>query len=322
MPRQSIPAEEVRMDSPTDPRQSDGPPRNDLQHTLIAQALRDEGGADRPPAFIEQLTSEIDRRQPPGQAAPMAEFARQFYDKFPLKELQGRALSDLYASASGGWHFLQNYDASRPKVQIFNPEFDRHGWQLPHTVVALLCRDMPFALDSVRGELNSRNITIITIHSVSLRVQRDEQHHLLRLLSHNGDGAAAAAIATEAFIYLEINRHSNPEDIAQLQQAIIEVLAEVECVVDDFTPMRARAAEVRRQLPAGAGNGNGSAAKRAAVEEVGRFIDWLLDDNFTFLGYEYLQVDHAGAQPRIERAADAYGLLRGASSASERDLRA
>jgi glutamate dehydrogenase len=310
------------MESPTDPRQSDGQPRNDLQHTLIEQTLREQSGGDRHPALIEQLTAEIERRQPAGQAEPMAEFARQFYDKFPLQELHGRALSDLYASASGGWHFLQNYDASRPKVQIFNPEFDRHGWQLPHTVVALLCRDMPFALDSVRGELNSRNITIITIHSASLRVQRDERHRLLRLLPHNG-GTAAADTTTEAFIYIEINRHSNPDDLAQLQQAILQVLAEVECVVDDFGPMRARAAEVRRQLPAGAGNGNGSDAKRAAMEEVGRFIDWLLDDNFTFLGYEYLQVHYAGEQLRVEpAAAAAYGLLRGAHTVSESDLRA
>jgi glutamate dehydrogenase len=308
------------MESPTDPRQAAGRPRSDPPQPLIGQALSDQTG-DRHPALIEQLTAEISRHQPPAQAEPMAEFARQFYDKFPLQELHGRALSDLYASASGGWHFLQNYDASRPKVQIFNPEFDRHGWQLAHTVIALLCRDMPFALDSVRGELNSRNISIITIHSASLRVQRDEQHRLLCLLPHNG--VADAGVTTEALIYLEINRHSNPEDLAQLQQAILDVLAEVECVVDDFAPMRERAAAVRRQLPAGAGNGNGNDAKRAALEEVGRFIDWLLDDNFTFLGYEYLQVLHSGDQPRVERATDAaYGLLRTAHTASESDLRA
>lgn len=321
------------MDSHTDPQsgpqqpqkkpnaqQRSGSHHNAADDTSAAdqQTLESQHPSlDQHHTLIEQLTAEIGRQLPPEQAVPMAEFAQQFYAKFPLQELHGRELSDLYASAYGGWHFLQYYDAGRPKVQIFNPDFDQHGWQLPHTVIALLCRDMPFALDSVRGELNSRNITIVTIHSASLHVRRDARHRLVQLLERN-DGTDAPDATTEAFIYVEINRHSNPDDLAQLQSAIEQVLGEVERVVDDFVPMRARAAEARKAQAAGA-----DGLSPSVVDEVGRFIDWLLDDNFTFLGYEYLEVDYDSGQPLIELVGDcSYGLLRGTQTSSVADLHA
>ncbi|HSB97973.1 MAG TPA: NAD-glutamate dehydrogenase, partial [Spongiibacteraceae bacterium] len=276
------------------------------EHTRVEQHTRAEQDT-----LIEQLRSEIVQRLPSEQAPQVLEFTRQFYDKFPLQELRGRPLSDLYASTYGGWHFLQHYDDSRPKVRIFNPDFEQHGWQLQHTVVAVLCRDMPFVLDSVRGELNSRNISIITIHSASLQVRRDDQQRLLQLMPRNGaDGSAS----TEAFLYLEINRHSNPDDLAQLQQAIEQVLREVECVVDDFAALRARCAEVRNAI---------AVKDDAEAGAAQAFTDWLLDDNFTFLGYEYLQVSADGDKTRIERSGEsALGLLRARGSSGADDLAA
>jgi glutamate dehydrogenase len=254
----------------------------------------------------------VERRSPADQAAAIAEFARQYYEGFPVEELRGRSLSDLHASTYGGWRFLQYYDPARPKVRVFNPEFERHGWQLGHTVVVILFRDLAFALDSVRAELNRRNITIYTIHAASLRVRRDTDHRLLQLLPRNGGGGD---ISAEALLYLEINRHTNPEEIADLERSLDDILREVALVVDDFTPMVAQARRAREEVAATPG------ADADAVAEIQAFIDWLLNDFFTFLGYEYLVVSYADEVPKVTRDSDrSLGLLRRRSSFGQADL--
>ena len=235
--------------------------------------------------LVRQLLEEAARRVPAADAAQIAAFIEQYYDHFPLEELRGRSLSDLYASTYGSWRFLQYYDRSRPKVRVLNPEFERHGWQLSHTVVAIICRDMPFALDSVRAELNSRNITIYTIHSSALRTRRGSDGMLQALLpdtTTEGEG-----IAGEALLYLEIDRHSDAAALADIERTLDEILREVALVVDDFPAMLARVDEAHAAL-------DGAAAEPGEVVEVQAFLDWLRQNFFTFLAYEYLQVDSDG----------------------------
>jgi glutamate dehydrogenase len=265
--------------------------------------------------LIKQLTTDIERHLPAAQAAPLSEFARQYYENFPVDELRGRPLGDIYAATYGSWHFLQHYDSNRAKVRVFNPEFERHGWQLGHTVVAIICPNVPFALDSVRGELNSRNITIFTIYSLSLRVRRDDQHRLLELLERNDE--RSDGVSSEAFLYLEISRHSHADEIAELEEELRDVLREVNTAVRDYQPMceRARAAA------------NDIVGDNLLAEEARAFIRWIVADNFTFLGYERFHVDYfigssgASGQPQVRRDdAASLGLLSARSSYGASDL--
>lgn len=263
--------------------------------------------------LIKQLLAEIERRLNPEQAPSVGEFARQYYETFPMDELRGRQLGDVYASTYGSWHYLQYYDSARPKVRVFNPEFERHGWQLGHTVVAILCRRMAFALDSVRGELNRRNITIYTIHSVELRLKRDAEHRLVELLprgaARNGDSSE------EILLYLEINRHTNADEIAELEDTLREILGEVAVVEGDFPAMMERAREARVEV------GQAPACDGERCLEVQAFVDWMLAGYFTFLGYEYLQVEYRDEQPIVTRVRDRdLGLLKRRSSFGLVDL--
>ena len=60
-----------------------------------------------------------------------------------------------------------------PKVRVYNPRFEEHGWQSTHTAVEIVTDDMPFLIDSVSMELNRRGCGVhLIIHPV-LRVRRD-----------------------------------------------------------------------------------------------------------------------------------------------------
>src|SRR5690606_19640202 len=65
----------------------------------------------------------------------------------------------------------------------------------------------------------------------------------------------------------------------------LDVLGDVRLAVADFAPMRARA----QQLLAGLDKARGKGAP-AELEEVKTFLAWLLDNHFTFLGYEEFTV--------------------------------
>ena len=60
-------------------------------------------------------------------------------------------------------------------MRVYNPDFEQHGWQSPHTVIEIVTDDMPFIVDSVTMELGRQGYAIdLVIHPV-IRVRRDDQ---------------------------------------------------------------------------------------------------------------------------------------------------
>src|SRR5204863_297986 len=69
-----------------------------------------------------------------------------------------------------------------PKVRVYNPQFDEHGWGSTHTAVEIVTDDMPFLIDSVTMELNRRGYGVhLIIHPV-IRVLRDSEDHLTAVM--------------------------------------------------------------------------------------------------------------------------------------------
>ena len=56
------------------------------------------------------------------------------------------------------WPAIEEFHA---ELLLEMPDLEAHGWESNHSVVVVIARDMPFLLDSVRGELNRRNATIL-----------------------------------------------------------------------------------------------------------------------------------------------------------------
>ncbi len=66
---------------------------------------------------------------------------KQLQERVPVEDLVDRRLDDLYGATLSIWQFLQHHDPQSPKVRIFNPDFEEHGWQSTHTFVAVLHED-------------------------------------------------------------------------------------------------------------------------------------------------------------------------------------
>lgn len=246
--------------------------------------------------LLEQLGSRIISHYKPDDGAILTEFAHQLYIGYPTEDLKDRQLADIYGSLVDSWSFVQQSDSSLVKIRVYNPDFLQHGWELKHTVVEILCRDMPFIMDSVRGELNRRNITIHSIHSAVLPVVRDKSYQLQELLPSRSviDSRKVDHFNEEALLYLEIGRISEKQEQQDISTSISEVLQQVSLVVNDFDAMLDRTKEVIESI-------RNSFKFVKDKEETIAFVEWLCDDKFTFLGFEKLQVNYKDGLPEICR---------------------
>ncbi len=269
-------------------------------------------------AFFQQLSACIDEKLSGEQAAKLNDFARIYYSQHDLEELEGTALNDIFGSAFSWWNFVQHYSSNAPKVRVYNPSLEEDGWLCGHTVVAVLQKDMPFLVDSIRIEVNRRNITIHEIRSTVVSVARDQQGQLQDLIARgNGEPQAKPKERTyhqEAMIYLEINLHTDESAMQDLADSLRSVLRDVDVVVADYPLLLEQLADTRNTL---------ANVKEKVLEDMAReadaFLQWLADGYFTILGYVEYEFQGSGKNRCLQEKADSrLGLFRLHGSQPER----
>ncbi|MFC0268321.1 NAD-glutamate dehydrogenase [Kushneria aurantia] len=263
---------------------------------------------DSKEAFFTALEERFRERLSAEQAEAVSAFARHYYAATSHEDLQERRLEDIYGSTLSTWFFLQQREhIDRPRVRVFNPDYEEHGWQSTHTIVEVLSRDMSFLVDSVRIELNHQGVTVHAIHNAVVAVERDDAHRLVRFTPLRADNAPERR---ESIIYIEIDRHSDRRMLETLREGLEEVLGDVRAAVGDFDDMRSRAESAMDEMSALSGRLPEDVEERD-VGEAHDFLGWLLDDHFTFLGYEEYEFDGDRARPEPRRVEGSeLGVLR------------
>ncbi|HEV7847168.1 MAG TPA: hypothetical protein VGO83_13020, partial [Thermoleophilaceae bacterium] len=163
---------------------------------------------DTEQALTEAVCSRV-REHLNGADAELAEtFVRQLYRWVAPEDVAERDPVDLYGLALGHFNFARERAPGTPKVRVYNPRFEEHGWQSTHTAVEIVTDDMPFLIDSVSMELNRRGCGVhLIIHPV-LSVRRDEAGSLVEILG-TGDTLENGAIG-ESVIHAEVARQTDP----------------------------------------------------------------------------------------------------------------
>lgn len=242
--------------------------------------------------FLDEFYGYASTALPQTEADALQALAQRYFNHYPLEELVGRHLSDVVASLFHCWQFIQRFDRQNPKLRLFNPSFTEDGWVCPRTVLVVLQRDMPFLVDSIRMELNRRNIAIYAIKSTVLTVARDEKNQLKHLveLRSSGELPAGEQSMKEALITMEIAVHSDSVELAAITESLVNILREVECVVSDYNPMCAAALSMAENLSLA------TDAAGVSVDDSQAFLRWLTEDNFTFLGYSEYEFRQLGGK--------------------------
>ncbi len=202
-------------------------------------------------------------------------FVQHYYAKTPPEDLRPWRDQDLYGAAIAQWNQMQRRVPGTDLINVYNPDFEEHGWESTHTVVEIVLEDMPFLVDSVSMELAHQGLTIHLIVHPVITVRRDKSGRLKAITESAEEGAIR-----ESVMHFEIDRQTDRTLLKTLRKELQRVLADVRAAVEDWGTMRAKMSEIVEELER-----NPPPLDSDSVTEDKAFLRWAIDEHFTFLGY-------------------------------------
>ncbi len=253
----------------------------------------------------------LEERMPEEQANQLRDYISEYYEGIAAEDLADIDAADLYGAALAHWGFLKHREAGEDKVRVYNPVQDEHGWQSTHTIVEVVCDDMPFLVDSVHMALDRCELTVhLLIHPV-MYVQRDDQGNAKQAFakaSRASDGARA-----EAVMHFEVDRQTSADAFASIDADVRKVLAQVHCAVEDWPTLQGQLKDTIAGLES-----SPPPLPAAEVSESLDFLRWVGDNHFTFLGcIDYELHDNGDELSLIAVTDSGYGVLRHDTGVSE-----
>ncbi|MFP5346081.1 MAG: NAD-glutamate dehydrogenase, partial [Actinomycetes bacterium] len=270
--------------------------------------------------MLEQSRREVlDRAAEAGERsgckdADLGRFLARYYRHVADEDLRQRDPVDLAGAALSHKQLAAHRVQGTSNVRVLTPSVDEHGWQTGHTVVEIVSADMPFLVDSVTAELSRQGRAIHLVIHPTVVVRRDVSGNLLEVLD-----VSASSVATgdrdpswpddarvESWMHLEIDRVTHADELTEIAESLTRVLADVRAAVEDWPKMRQAARQVADELAL-------SPPRRLEEQaaEAERLLRWLVEDNFTFLGYrEYDLVGDGGEEQLKGVSGTGLGILR------------
>lgn len=257
--------------------------------------------------IIEGVVEKIKHSMTGDQTSFCAEFAKQLYGTVALEDLREWDIDDLYGAVINFWALISERSLNETKIRIYNPDFERHGWQTTHTVVEIICDDMPFIVDSLRMVINRMGLAShLIIHMGGIRVKRDKHHRVCEILPRNGQVAPEKGVLQEAPIFMEIDRQTDPVILEELHKNFERVLEDNRAVFDDWDKMRAEVREAIKEL-----DNVSKVIDSNEVQETKAFLTWIEDHHFTFLGIRDYELIEKGKETILQAIPETgLGVLR------------
>jgi glutamate dehydrogenase len=205
-------------------------------------------------------------------------FAEGWFAHVPFHDLQQKTPQQLVDGTLSQWEFMRQRSPGEYKRRIFNPTQKTDGWESDQTILQFLLDDQPFLVDTISTEINRKGFSInLVIHFGGVKIVRDDKKNIKKILHFDADAPNALS---EAPIYIEIDKENDPEKLKDLQEGLDEVVRDARLAVSDWRHIEAQVRVALKEM--------GEAPPPVSGEELQEakaFFHWLLDNNFTFLGY-------------------------------------
>ena len=221
-------------------------------------------------------------------------FAAQLYGRAVPEDLLHYGPADLAMLAAHAYGLLADRTPGAAKIRCEKVVLADSGERKAIGVVEIVNDDMPFLLDSVMGELSERRLPVRLVAHPVLDVQRESG----RLVTIGGPGAGAR----ESFIHMHVDGLDDEAACADLTKALEAILAEVRLAVVDWRPMLDRVNGIVADLKT-----NPPPLPVDELAEAIQFLQWLLADNFTFLGVRNYRFENDDLVPDFDNA---LGIMR------------
>ena len=184
----------------------------------------------------------------------------------------------MYGATLSLWNTLNDHQDDNPVIKVFNPQVSKNGWKSSHTIIEIIVKDMPFLVDSVRIALSRLNLTPHLMLNSPIKIIRDNKKNITKLSSSVDQSFTSTSVETVFFI--EIDRQNDTKVLSSIAKELHSVVSDIAVTVSDWKPMKARLSTVidevkKAKLPCS------SEEHKDSID----FLEWILADNFTLLGY-------------------------------------
>lgn len=230
-------------------------------------------------ALLEEITGLVQKNFEPKHKDNIDQFINQFYQHPSYEEIQKLPTERIATGLSEMWEYIQERKVGEPKIKVYywRPDFKTHLSE--RIVINIVNDDMSFLVDSLiemlgRFELIARRI----IHPV-LKLRRDEKGHLEQIFNHKNREAVGTF---ESVIHCEIVEGATPDLVKELERELAIALRDVRLATSDWQGMREKIDIAIKDLYTPA-----SPRHKERQEESEKFLQWMQEDHFTFLGYCY-----------------------------------
>lgn len=229
-------------------------------------------------------------------AADVKKVASFFTKRAPAEDLVHYAPDVMQRSAALALRALKQHRRGTALVSIdHDPLLQRAGKAV--TAITIVNDNMPFLFDSITGEISDAvGEASLVLHPVLL--VRHDENGVVELIGESVPGEGEADADKISLIHVHVGRLGE-QAVEALKARLQSVVAQVRAAVSDWKPMLARldgAIQDLRTKPVPFDD--------KTITEAVAFLDWLRDDNFTFLGmreFRYVGGEETGGLERADK---------------------
>ncbi len=234
--------------------------------------------------------------------AKLSTLAVKMYQAAVQEDLEVLADDELMQLATDSLGFMAKRRPGRAVVNIYNPDAkDGHLAQI--TVIEMLNDDMPFLVDSVMNMLAARGFEILLVLHPIIDVERKTDGTLTSIKAQRGESSAAHR---ESLIHIHINRLVGARERKALLQDLQQALEDIRASVLDWRTMQSAVKDAMSSY-----QHNPPPVPVEELTEAMAFLQWLLDNHFTFLGIREYRFDGGPEKGQLKVVADSgLGVLR------------
>lgn len=257
----------------------------------------------------------FDKQFAKSEASRLKLFAKRYFASTYKAEIANQSDTQILEALVQAWEFVQERRSIAPKIQISQIKAEQKDGKPTGSRIYILTGDMPFLVDSIRQAVNRAGISIRSVNNAVLQVQRQakSEKHPGRLKSLSSDNKPSQNGEALCCINCGVITASQ---IPKLERELKDTLKHVASAVKDYLPICQRAEDIKTALLK---NAETLPVSEKELNESTAFIDWLLNNHFSFLGYEKYKIKHlkSGAVVELQKEST-LGISKFKSSLKER----
>ncbi len=212
-----------------------------------------------------------------------AEFARAFLAGAEGRPLQTHGTAGLVSAASDGFELARQRRGDERHVRVRLPA-DLPG----RSVIEVLQPDRPFLVDTLRLFLRRHRLQEQMLLHPTIRIRRDAAGRLCSVGDEEG--------VLESLIYVEVYPRVDEVRARDLESELAQIMGWVANVTDDHRRMIRFVREIGANVEFARDHIEGGEER---VAKISRFLDWLVEHHFVFMGARRYEIRGLGDEMEI-----------------------